>query len=232
MQMGYVKTSPHIVRCGDKTLQKPPRLAGEWTTVIETLSATGRTVPPYLIFPAKKRSTAWTKTLDQLPDGNSLKQSFVDLSDDGWASIENARTWLEHFHLNTWPHLDGLPLYAPGLPARLLIMSCHDTHVSIDFLEFARQWRIVLLDIPSQVTQLLQPLNVGIFSHLKSLYTAQITQIGSIAGSPLVVDKDDFLQAYSMIRDYAFAPFAQQDAFSLVGICPINIETAVERLCE
>jgi len=102
--MSYVKAAPHIVRYSERALQKEPHLEGEWTTVIETLSAVGRNVPPYITFAAKKEHTSWAARLDQLPIGNTVKQAPIGVSDNGWSSLTHARTWLGHFHHHTWPH--------------------------------------------------------------------------------------------------------------------------------
>ena len=53
---------------------------------------------------------------------------------------------------------------------RLLIVDGHASHVSIEFITFARKHKIICLCLPPHSTHLLQPLDVSVFGPLKQNY--------------------------------------------------------------
>ena len=50
---------------------------------------------------------------------------------------------------------------------QMLIVDSHASHVSTEFIRFAKENKIVCLCLPAHSTYLLQPLDVGVFGPLK-----------------------------------------------------------------
>ena len=66
--------------------------------------------------------------------------------------------WLKnHFESLTQPKLENA--------YRLLLLDDHESHCSIEFIEFSDTYKIILLVLPPHTTHLLQPLDVGILGH-------------------------------------------------------------------
>ncbi|KAF2888313.1 hypothetical protein ILUMI_17860 [Ignelater luminosus] len=61
-------------------------------------------------------------------------------------------------------------------------MNNHDSHLSIEALNFAKENGIILLILPPQCSHKLQPLDVAVFRSFKKFYNAACDTIHSIAG--------------------------------------------------
>jgi hypothetical protein len=89
----------------------------------------------------------------------------IATSEKGWTSKDIALVWLKHhFEPQTRDPIDSK---AP----RLLIVDGHESHCSIEFIEFCDEHFISLLILPPHTTHLLQPLDVGIFGPLSKAYS-------------------------------------------------------------
>lgn len=71
--------------------------------------------------------------------------------------------WLEYMFIPTTAHVNR-PL--------LLILDGHSSHVSLKILDLLKQNRIICLLLPSHTTHALQPLDVVVFSSVKSYWSA------------------------------------------------------------
>ena len=96
---------------------------------------------------------AWTK--------NEVPGTRYGLSDNGWINTDLFEGWLaEHFIRHAVP---GRPL--------LLLLDGHSTHYQPDVIRFARDHDVVMLCLPPHTTHEAKPLDVGVFSSLKSQWT-------------------------------------------------------------
>jgi hypothetical protein len=90
----------------------------EWVTVIESICASGRVLPPYMIFKGKNFMARW---FDNLP-----KQWALNVSPQGWTSNEIGLDWLQkHFIPHTTSQTKG--------KFRLLVLDGHDSHLTARF---------------------------------------------------------------------------------------------------
>ena len=91
------------------------------------------------------------------------------MSDKGWTSNEIGSIWLkQHFEPQTRDpnHQDK--------EHRFLIADGHNSHCSIEFIEFCRDHRIHLLILPPRTTHKLQPLGKGIFGRLGRVHSEEL----------------------------------------------------------
>lgn len=122
-------------------------------TIVGCANATGQAIPPMVIFDAKNLNHAWTK--------NEVPGTKYGLSDNGWINTDLFEGWLEeHFIKHA---VSGRPL--------LLLLDGHCTHYQPDVIRFARDHDVVMLCLPPHTTHEAQPLDVGVFSSLKSQWT-------------------------------------------------------------
>ena len=90
-------------------------------TVVACANAAGQTIPPMVIYDAKKLNHAWT--------ANEVPGTRYGLSAKGWVTTDLFEEWLmEHF----------LEFAVCGRPL-LLLLDGHSTHYQPEVIRFARQ---------------------------------------------------------------------------------------------
>ena len=135
---------------------KPPR--GEWITSIECVSATGRVLPPLVIFKGtSKFNEAW------LPSG--MRREDADIR--GWAWWASASGWSNAFLGLRWLQ-DVFQPSTSTTERRLLIVDGHGSHVTPDFIGFCIDHLIDLMILPAHTSHVTQPLDVAVFGPLKT----------------------------------------------------------------
>ncbi|CZT49124.1 uncharacterized protein RSE6_09920 [Rhynchosporium secalis] len=141
-------------------------------TSYETVSAARDSIPPGIIFPAK----------------------IIGFSDKGYNTVELGLGWIQHFdkHTKRLLELDNdawrLDIFddpkdekpvARGEPekSRLLIIDGHESHVNMDFLQYAEDNNIIVLALPPHLTHKMQPLDIGVFQSLKHSHQVVLDKI-------------------------------------------------------
>lgn len=127
---------------------------GKNHTILACVSATGSSLPPFMIYPRKR-------ICDSIKEGAYPGTSF-NCSDSDWVTQELYMEWFKFFLKNI----------ASTRPI-LLIADRHSSHVCMDVIELARKSDVHLLCLPSHTTHLLLPLDVGVFTPLKSYYNKE-----------------------------------------------------------
>ena len=141
------------VQSGDRT----------WATTLEVISSRGRLFQPLVIFRGKRIQKSWT---DEWP------HPAYAVSENGWTDNEAGLAWLkEVFHPETID-LGG---------RRLLLIDGHESHVSVEFIEYCWAVDIVPLCLPPHTTHYLQPLDVGCFGPLARAYKKQLNERNKMA---------------------------------------------------
>lgn len=107
--------------------------------------------------------------------------AFKAASPNGWTCNELGVDWLRKvFDVQTRHHYPS---------HRLLILDGHASHLSLQFVEYARSWNIILLCFPAHATAILQPLDVALFAPLSIRWT-QVLEENLIGG--LFMRKQEF----------------------------------------
>ena len=118
-------------------------------TVIGCASATGHTIPPFIIFAAKQLNPNWMK--------DELAGTRYAVSDNGWIDQDLFHFWLtEHFLENA---VASRPL--------LLLLDGHSSHFKPDTIRFAKDHNVVVFCLPPHTTHECQPLDCSLFGPLK-----------------------------------------------------------------
>jgi len=146
---------------------------GQLMTVVCCMSAAGTFVPPTMIFPRKKINPNFRKNLP--PDTYCLP------SETGWINTNLFLKWLEFFVEQVRPSESR---------KALIILDNHESHRSLEAIEFARKNHIVLLSVPPHTTHKLQPLDVSLFSSFKNYMEANIAQWQKINPSRTITFHD------------------------------------------
>jgi hypothetical protein len=182
----------------------------EWVTVVEAINAEGGILPPYLIFKGKIFLERWFP----LPPDWA-----INLSPNGWTSDQIGLDWLQKHFI---PHSTRKGTYI------LLILDGHSSHLTPQFDKWCEENKIICLCMPAHASHLLQPLDVGCFSILKKAYGGLIRE--EMRNGVNSIDKDDFLQIYSIARKATFKASTIQNSFRGAGLVPLDANHVLEKL--
>jgi len=157
--MRHISTSK-VVTAADKPGRpkqaKPTNT--EWVTSIQGACADGSRIPPFLVLKGKEYNQNWF--LQGLPS-----TWMIAVSENGWTNNQIGLQWAQHFEKHTRSKTIG--------SKRLLILDNHKSRISLEFRSFCEENNIILLWMPPHSSHLLQPLDVGCFSPLKTAFSKQ-----------------------------------------------------------
>ncbi|KAL1956001.1 hypothetical protein VTO42DRAFT_7901 [Malbranchea cinnamomea] len=111
---------------------------------------------------------------------------------------------------------------------RLLILDGHGSHNGPEFDRFCMENSIIPLYMPSHSSHLLQPLDVGCYSHLKQLYKKEVEKQMRLGINH--IDKDEFLTIYLSVRTVALSEKYIQSGFRATGLVPYDPEQVLSQL--
>lgn len=100
---------------------------------------------------------------------------------------------------------------------RRLFVDGFKSHMTLAFLQYAVKHKIVIVCYPPHCTHVLQGLDVVVFARIKTLWGELLKELQR---KEITVDKYNFLQWYSSIRDQAITADNCQAAFKVTGIRP------------
>jgi hypothetical protein len=142
------KISSQLVVTGSEKPRKQKKLQPgdrEWVTLVQGVAATGRIIPPFLIFAGKVLISSWYTGLPH--------NWVVTVSPTGWTNNDVRLAWLKHFDAHTKASSAGA--------YRLLIIDGHESHCSIEFQDYCKENKIITLCMPPHSSHLLQPLELS-----------------------------------------------------------------------
>ncbi len=187
-----------------RSIQKKQPGSRAWTSFIECISATGKALTPLVIFKGKSVQQQWFPK-----DLSPYKGWEFTATDNAWTSDSTAVEWLEKVFLPQTATLEP----------RLLILDGHGSHETTDFMYLCYQNNVHLLFLPPHSSHVLQPLDLSVFSSLKSHYR---TAVGSLAlltdSSP--VGKQNFLTCYQKARKEALSAKTIKAGWKATGLWP------------
>jgi hypothetical protein len=111
---------------------------------------------------------------------------------------------------------------------RLLILDGYSSHLTADFDTFYKEHAIICLCMPAYASQLLQPLDVGVFGPLKRAYGKLLE--GRMEAGNNYIDKEDFLSLYPDARKKAFTTENIHKDFAGAGLKPLNRERVLSKI--
>ena len=172
-----------------RSIQKKQPGSRAWTSFVECISATGRALTPLVIFKGKSVQQQW------FPQ---------DLSPyKGWEFTATNNTWTSDSTVVEWLQKVFLPQTAT-LEPRLLILDGHGSHETTDFMYLCFQNNVYLLFLPPHSSHVLQPLDLSVFSSLKSHYRAAVSSLALLTDSS-PIRKQNFLACYYKARKEALS---------------------------
>lgn len=177
---------------------------GTTVTICFAVNAIGNVIPPFFIFPRVRYQEHFVL---EGPEGSS-----GDAHPSGWMTTKSFVKFLGHFAKYS---------HASENNRVLLLLDNHESHVSVDAINFARSNGITLLTLPPHCSNKLQPLDIAVYSSFKSRYnTAMNNWMLSNPGKTITIyNIPGFIKT---IMSQAFSQSNILSGFKKAGIHPFN----------
>jgi hypothetical protein len=171
-------------------------------------SANGDMLPFYILFKGKH---LWDTWLNNGPEGCAY-----NVSESGWMESEQFLEWFNTVFVRHCNKIEG---------PKLLIMDNHGSHISLDIIDKAREHNIHILALPAHSSHLTQPLDVGVFKHVKSAWK-EVVEVFFRESGFKNVEKNVFASLFAKIKfsGKAFLRRHVVAGFEQTGIFPFNRE--------
>lgn len=177
---------------------------GQHLTAVCCMNAIGTFVPPAFIFPRKRMKN---ELMDNAPIGST-----AFCQENGWMCKEIFVQWLEHFVHYT---------KASEQNKVLLLLDGHNSHKSLEVLQYAKDNGVILFCFPPHCTHRVQPLDVGFFSPLQTYYGQEIqTWLKQNPGR--IVTHFQIASLFNKAYLKAATPATAINAFAKTGVCPFD----------
>ena len=191
----------------------------EWVTVLACICSDGTALSPSLIFQsdAGALKSSWVNAID--PEKHSV---FVTSSPSGWTNNDIGLAWLkEVFERETGRYA--------RTGYRLLLVDGHSSHLTMDFINYCNDHKILLAVFPPHSTHTLQPLDVGMFKPLSSAYSEELSLYLHHSHGILPVRKGDFFLLFWNAWSATSKKQTIRKSFEATGIYPPNAEVILRR---
>ncbi|KAF2895502.1 hypothetical protein ILUMI_10673 [Ignelater luminosus] len=144
--------------------------------------------------------------------------TFVAIVRTGWMISDLLSSVLKHFVEHERPTVAN---------PKLIIMDNHESHLSIEALDFAKENGIILLRLPPHCSHKLQPLDVAVFRSFKKFYNAACnTWMINNPGKPITIYSLAGLVGDAFPK--SFTPVNISNGFKKTGIEPFNSDIFTE----
>lgn len=181
--------------------------SGEKGTLVTTcclVSATGHALPPAIIFPRK-----------------NFKNLMMHGAPPGSLGLVNPSGWMNsELFVDVMKHFIKFSSTTPENPS-LLIMDNHESHLSIEALDLAKQSGVVVLTFHPHTTHRMQPLDVGLMGPFKTYYYSALESwMLQNPGKPVTIYEIAKFIGHAYPR--SMTPLNISSAFAKCGIFPYN----------
>uniref|UniRef100_A0A8H7N0B1 HTH CENPB-type domain-containing protein n=1 Tax=Bionectria ochroleuca TaxID=29856 RepID=A0A8H7N0B1_BIOOC len=187
----------------------------ESATAVEAISASGRVIPACLILSSLTHCASWYHELQGLDP-----EARVAVAETGYSNDELALSWLQHFNEYSRKGQVGAK--------RLLLIDGHGSHHAAQFIEFCDNNGIIPFGMPSNLTHLLQPLDVCVFQPYKHYHGLALDRL--VCDGAVEITKLDFLSIIEEVRKKAFKLSTIKVAFKKSGIYPLDCSIIIKEI--
>ncbi|XP_043465707.1 uncharacterized protein LOC122500710 isoform X2 [Leptopilina heterotoma] len=177
---------------------------GQLVTIALAVSATGSSIPPFFIFP---RVRFQPRFLDGASPGSTGTANI-----SGWMNADSFLMFLQHFQSCIGASKDQ---------PKLLLLDNHESHLSIQALDYCVEHGIHLVSFPPHCTHKLQPLDRSVFGPFKSAVNRSFDAwMRNHRGRTITIADIPFLlnEPYKV----SVTPSNIQAGFECTGIYPFN----------
>lgn len=199
----------YVQKGSNKAAKKSKVDSKSHLTVLFTILATGKFLPPYVLY-----------AYDRIP--TDIKNNFPEglahgKAPNGWMTKDSFLHYLKTVIVS---YLDGNNVQRPFI----LFVDGHSSHLSLEVIEFCREHEIVLITLYPNATWIMQPLDVGVFAHFKNMWDAFLLKKDN--DFVFVMNNRTFAPALKEFMDTNTAKLEPlvKDSFKDCGIYPWNVE--------
>jgi hypothetical protein len=191
----------------------------EWITLLACICADGSALDPAIIYQSASGSIqdSWLQAFDP----NDHRAHFAS-SPSGWTNNDIGLAWLKQV-FNPSTKAKARSSY------RLLILDGHGSHLTMDFIEYCHQNKILLMIYPPHSTHTLQPLDVVMFKPLSSAYSDQVAAFMERCQGLTSMSKRDFYPMFMTAWEASFREGAILKAFEATGLSPFEPEVILKK---
>lgn len=209
----------NVDETGLTTVQKPVKLIaargakqvgrmtsaerGNLVTVCCAVNAIGNSVPPFMVFP---RVHFKENMITGAPPG-----TVGVASQSGWMTGPLFLQWMQHFVKHVKCSKD-IPI--------ILLLDNHESHVTIEVLDFASTNGITMISFPPHCSHKLQPLDRTVYGPLKRYYNA--SSDNWMVSNPRPMTIFDIASILRSAYEQAFTQSNIASGFAVSGIEPYN----------
>jgi hypothetical protein len=137
----------------------------DWITLIACICADGSHLDPSLIYQGQSGSiqNSWLQGFD--PD---IHRARIISSSSGWSNNDIGLQWLQQV-------FDPATKAKARSSYRLLFTDGHQSHLTMDFIDYCDRNKILLAISPPHATHTLQPLDVALFKPLSTACSNELS---------------------------------------------------------
>jgi hypothetical protein len=193
-----------------------------WITLLACICADGSALPPSLIYDAANKGiqSSWVEEIRAGDHG-----VFITSSPSGWTNNDIGLAWLEQV-------FDRCTKAKARRSYRLLVLDGHGSHVTMDFIDYCDQNRILLMILPPHSTHTLQPLDVGMFKPLSTAYSAELSGYLHRSQGLASITKGDFFPLFWKAWEASFRESTILSSFRATGISPPDPDPILDRFTQ
>jgi len=190
-----------------------------WITLLACICADGSALPLSLIYEAANKGiqSSWVEDIKA-----GYHEVFITSSSSGWTNNDTGLAWLEQV-------FDRCTKKKAGRSHRLLIVDGHGSHITMDFIDYCDQNRILLAILPPHSTHTLQPLDVAMFKPLSTAYSAELSRYLHRSQGLASITKGDFFPLFWNAWKASFKESTILSSFRVTGISPPDPDQILDR---
>ena len=133
----------------------------EQATVIKYINISGWCIPLFIIIKGTYHLS------NQTIESGFPNDWVVKPTPSKWTNNKTGLDWIQYFNRYTKSRSTGVH--------RMLIINGHESYISVEFNEYYKVNNIITISMPVYSSHILQLLDVGLYSPLKSAYGHQIS---------------------------------------------------------
>jgi hypothetical protein len=191
----------------------------EWITTIACICADGTSLTPTLIYQAASGNIQDTWLQDFDPTEHN---AFFASSPSGWTNNQLGLAWLQQV-------FDRETKSKARQSYRLLILDGHGSHVTMDFIKYCDDNKILLAIYPPHSTHTLQPLDVCMFKPLSAAYSTELANYMNRCQGLSSITKRDFFCIFNKAWQASFKSKTILKAFETTGLSPFDPKQVLNR---
>jgi hypothetical protein len=190
-----------------------------WITLLACICADGSALPPSLIYEAANKGIQSSRVEDIKAGDHEV---FITSSSSGWTNNNIGLAWLEQL-------FDCCTKEKIRQSYRLLILDGHGSHVTMDFINYCDQNKILLAILPPHSTHTLQPLDVAMFKPLSTAYSTKLSRYLHRSQGLVSITKGDFFTLFWNAWKASFKELTILNSFETTGISPPDPDPILDR---